>query len=632
MMNDNEKIPERRSSGSIPSGMMNREYRRKDSAISTTSSLEALDFLADMCVEIDEIGTAMTSPKNRHFFSTNSDDQLLQSILPDQDLPPDHPSHTLKRECSEISPRSRSSLTPASAVSRTLSKGFSFSSTGSTTFGLDHSDALAILNGRSDSVEDRVIIPLTLFHYGDNGIYLVPSNPNDLQILLKGSQQTNHNSVFTVSLSHATAQQHHTQLHSLAKIVGGIPIVSGGNANLTTGPVAGPSPERSKSPTLSVTSSAAPSEHQPPARLINPKHIYKTSCDTYRVQMSKGSKTNPNGKFSRNTRNEVDALWLCEFALLLVERPCGFDDILMNGNYKCLLQRRLVTNSDDFALKLIQQMSELSHRGLLKPAETEKLTGMLPKFLPQYLNPPLSASATVSDINGGGGVIDVIHPSSEQPVQESPLPYSLYSPDAMMPSTLPNALPVPSAQPFFPETFNVEAYPEPSSADPHGSGGGGSNSNTTVSFNDADQKKRRRGGPTPVMVQRNHLSLSDDAMSLRRSSSSSSASPVFLQAPPSSATPAGPRRSSYGSLPLTTQNLAQVNVNTNKARQHYPELSYLTSQYVKQRSRSFEETISTAPIHDSDNGRDSNGGHNNLHPHSHLSINEHSSPPLRKYV
>ena len=55
--------------------------------------------------------------------------------------------------------------------------------------------------------------------------------------------------------------------------------------------------------------------------VINPKHIYKTSCDTYRVQVGKGNKKEKNGKFSRNARSEMDALWLCELALIFLDCP-----------------------------------------------------------------------------------------------------------------------------------------------------------------------------------------------------------------------------------------------------------------------------------------------------------------------
>jgi hypothetical protein len=614
-----------------------REFRRKDSAASTTSSLEALDFLADMCVEIDEIGTGITSPTStlvfpkelqpqlsppqpRKFFSSNSRENSSTSSSNMSSA--GQSIKNLKRECSDISPRSRSSLTPASSLSRTLSKGYSFSSVGSNTFGLDHSDglAMAILNGRSDSVEDRVVIPLTLYHYGEHGVYLLPTNAADIDTLVKGAQEMNHNSVFTFSLTEADPSQHLRQVNLFSNLVNARLPSASPSHDIKPSPlkssVATPTPANSSTSTSAIQMPSTDPTHQPPpAKLINPKHIYKTSCDTYRVQMSKGSKTNPNGKFSRNTRNEVDALWLCEYALLLVERPNSFEDILMNGNYKCLLQRNLVSDPTDFATKLFQHMSDLSSRGLLKPAETDKLTLLLPKFLPQYHSATTSAATTSAPVlPAGAGARDPPLPS--ETVQESPLSFSMYSPTDFN-TNLSNSL---SSNPsFFPDTFPLQLQHQPQQASSYLQTSGNPPPSARPSHTvilDADQKKRRRGGQTPVMTQRYHSYPEEtfDSTNPRRSSSSS---PVFLQAPPGSMS----AMQNHNTLSLTSQNLSQVN-----KLKPYPELSRLTSQYVKQKSRSFEETINTAPI---DNRNNSNSGGNG---------NPSLSPPrdlpsqLRKFV
>ncbi|CAE7665894.1 unnamed protein product, partial [Symbiodinium microadriaticum] len=83
-----------------------------------------------------------------------------------------------------------------------------------------------------------------------------------------------------------------------------------------------------------ISSAALPNEKK-----IVPKHIYKTSGDSYRVQVSTGSKFKPNKKFSRNVRSELDALWLVEFALILIDGPASLEDIISNGNFHCLVQR-----------------------------------------------------------------------------------------------------------------------------------------------------------------------------------------------------------------------------------------------------------------------------------------------------
>eukprot|EP01036_Dinobryon_divergens_P040719 gene40719-53871_t len=92
-----------------------------------------------------------------------------------------------------------------------------------------------------------------------------------------------------------------------------------------------------------------------PGSLGNPRHIYKTACDTFRVQVGKGSRRERNGKFSRNARSEVDALWLCELALVIIDCPPTLEDIVRIGNYKHLAHKGLVVSAQDFAVKLLQQ-------------------------------------------------------------------------------------------------------------------------------------------------------------------------------------------------------------------------------------------------------------------------------------
>eukprot|EP01041_Mallomonas_annulata_P007471 gene7471-15289_t len=110
---------------------------------------------------------------------------------------------------------------------------------------------------------------------------------------------------------------------------------------------------------------------------MNPKHIYRTACDTYRVQVGKGSKGNPNGKFSRNVRSELDAIWLCEIALLFIDCPPSLKEMICNGNYKCLLHRQLVSNPSDYLSKLTMQAEQMRARGFLKESEWQRATTAL---------------------------------------------------------------------------------------------------------------------------------------------------------------------------------------------------------------------------------------------------------------
>ena len=296
-----------------PSFSNRREYRKMDSIGSSTS--EALDFLADMCVEIDEIESAlapspppdMVAPARR-IYGQNSGSNIFRVPSP---RGPSPRGSFFKKKSSE------------SSVGNNSLDGAALS---------DHSPPLAY----PPPIQMKVI------DLGNKQIHLIPANDADVELILSLLAERGCSSqlpIINISLEMGDASQYS-------------PKVSGRGGSGT--------------------------------KLINPKHIYKTACDTYRVQMSKGSKTNPNGKFSRNTRSELDALWLCEFALILIDRPTGFDDILLNGNFKCLLQRGIVSSPEDFADKMHIHMIDLSGRGLLKPHEVEKLMPLMEKYIPQH--------------------------------------------------------------------------------------------------------------------------------------------------------------------------------------------------------------------------------------------------------
>eukprot|EP00602_Paraphysomonas_sp_CaronLab_P007201 CAMPEP_0185039018 /NCGR_PEP_ID=MMETSP1103-20130426/35399_1 /TAXON_ID=36769 /ORGANISM="Paraphysomonas bandaiensis, Strain Caron Lab Isolate" /LENGTH=352 /DNA_ID=CAMNT_0027577735 /DNA_START=62 /DNA_END=1121 /DNA_ORIENTATION=+ len=275
--------------GSSGSFNQKRGYIKTESGSSTTS--DALDFLADMCVEIDDIEMTMTT---------------TSSELPSNGSGKPGLNYHTKLQSEDFSTPSISS-TPAAPP-----------------------------------------IPLKLIHLGENNVYIVPANPEHIKSLLvacKGiGKGEGAGRAITVSLEEGSSDQ-------LASL---------------------------------VAAQQALKQNSSSTKRINPKHIYKTACDTYRVQMSKGSKSNPNGKFSRNARSETDALWLCEFALILIDRPNGFEDILSNGNYKCMLQRGIVRSPEDFAHKLGENLLDLESRDLLKTHEVERLHILLQKHMPQF--------------------------------------------------------------------------------------------------------------------------------------------------------------------------------------------------------------------------------------------------------
>lgn len=115
----------------------------------------------------------------------------------------------------------------------------------------------------------------------------------------------------------------------------------------------------------------------PKEKIITAKHIYKTSGDSYRIQMSAGTKSVKTKKFSRNVRNESDALWVCEYALILIDGPESFDDVLKNGNFGCLVQRGMVSTATEFKQKLVDLLPTFLSRKLLKRPEYDHLSEVL---------------------------------------------------------------------------------------------------------------------------------------------------------------------------------------------------------------------------------------------------------------
>ena len=181
----------------------------------------------------------------------------------------------------------------------------------------------------------------------------------------------------------------------------------------------------------------------PPAgvALIPPKHIYKTTCDTYRVQVGKGSKSKPNGKFSRNARTEFDAIWLCEIALLFIDTPLCLDEVIYNGNYKCLHQRGLVTSPEDFIVQLSKQADIMRSRSLIKEDEWSRAAAALSVIMSSMPNnlflPTVTSASSVP-----GTPVYVQTPCNSR--ASSPLPAEQQS------GYLSNHSPTPCSQLVFP--------------------------------------------------------------------------------------------------------------------------------------------------------------------------------------
>mmetsp|Transcript_14458 Transcript_14458/g.21736 ORF Transcript_14458/g.21736 Transcript_14458/m.21736 type:complete len:369 (-) Transcript_14458:280-1386(-) len=124
-----------------------------------------------------------------------------------------------------------------------------------------------------------------------------------------------------------------------------------------------------------------------PPKQIHAKYISKTTVDSYRVQISAGSNVIKNRKFSRNVKNEIDALWLCEYALIFLDSPTNLEEIVSKGNYECLLQRGLVASTADYGNKLHEQLPDFEHRDILKRHEYERIADTLQRYVPYTFMP-----------------------------------------------------------------------------------------------------------------------------------------------------------------------------------------------------------------------------------------------------
>eukprot|EP00602_Paraphysomonas_sp_CaronLab_P008155 CAMPEP_0185019250 /NCGR_PEP_ID=MMETSP1103-20130426/1872_1 /TAXON_ID=36769 /ORGANISM="Paraphysomonas bandaiensis, Strain Caron Lab Isolate" /LENGTH=239 /DNA_ID=CAMNT_0027549453 /DNA_START=135 /DNA_END=854 /DNA_ORIENTATION=+ len=107
-----------------------------------------------------------------------------------------------------------------------------------------------------------------------------------------------------------------------------------------------------------------------PPKLTNPKYITKSeSSNSYRVQVNIRSKSFKNKKFSRNVSSIKDAMWLCEYALMMSCSISSLQDLIAKGNYECFLQRRMIDSLSEFSVKLRSNALVFKDCGILRQPE-----------------------------------------------------------------------------------------------------------------------------------------------------------------------------------------------------------------------------------------------------------------------
>ena len=212
--------------------------------------------------------------------------------------------------------------------------------------------------------------------YSSNSVHLIPSSDIDAVLLARCSVENYPNFQITVRLMNIVETHDILSSHE-ERIQSEIP------ENITT-----------------------PLSHQ------RPKHIYVTSSETYRVQVGKRSKNEPNGKFSRNARNELDALWICEIALIGIDRPLTIDDAAQNGNYEIMQAKGIVESPFDLLVKLVEKVFHMKKRSLIKDGEADDALNVLHRLLPAEVIDSIISTVVLSDdltnsqvLSQGGNVI-----------------------------------------------------------------------------------------------------------------------------------------------------------------------------------------------------------------------------------
>lgn len=120
------------------------------------------------------------------------------------------------------------------------------------------------------------------------------------------------------------------------------------------------------------------------------RHIYSTSSSTYRVQLCKSSKHSVSKKFSRNARNLMDALWICEFALIMIDQYSSVDDLIDHGNYRVLLTKGWVSSVDDYITQLPYRFEELRSKGLMRTEEVRVVNTVMQGMVRRDGNAPFA--------------------------------------------------------------------------------------------------------------------------------------------------------------------------------------------------------------------------------------------------
>lgn len=97
----------------------------------------------------------------------------------------------------------------------------------------------------------------------------------------------------------------------------------------------------------------------------------KTIKGGFRIQLT--LYTGKSEKYSKNTENFLDALWLLECAIILKDRPTMLSVLLNSGNFAALLSYGIISNEVDYYEELGRWVSKFSKTSQLSDEEMKAI-------------------------------------------------------------------------------------------------------------------------------------------------------------------------------------------------------------------------------------------------------------------
>mmetsp|Transcript_5584 Transcript_5584/g.5772 ORF Transcript_5584/g.5772 Transcript_5584/m.5772 type:complete len:479 (+) Transcript_5584:47-1483(+) len=207
-----------------------------------------------------------------------------------------------------------------------------------------------------------------------NSIYLTPNNEKDIDKLYETALCSNHDNVTDSSFPIPLLVYLHPQKticennsHDMHQMINESSATAFNHTHINSNEMSLSKFDQSSDLSSNIDTTTNEISNTPCNN--NPRHIYKTLSDTYRVQVGRGNRHDRNRKFSRNCSLECDAYWLCEIALIMIDNPHNMENVIRIGNFQIMLKKGLMSSLEDYKQKLMEQSHELKVRGFIREEE-----------------------------------------------------------------------------------------------------------------------------------------------------------------------------------------------------------------------------------------------------------------------